>query len=118
MLGVGLKKARLSAVALAVALGVLGGLCMMIMVLTATYGVFGADTVARWATQYPGVDVSIKGSFIAGAWGFMKGFFSGLIIAWLYNLCLCCCSRGHCSCCKTTCGTCTCNCNVVPEKKL
>lgn len=111
----GMKKARLSAVGLGVALGVLCGVGMLLVGLAATYGVFGADMMARWATQLPGVDVSIKGSLIVGAWGFIKGFFFGLILAWLYNLCLCCCSKGHCSCCKTGCGTCTCNCNI--EKK-
>lgn len=112
----GFKKARLSAVALGVALGIMCGVAMLVVGILATQGVFGADMMARWATQFPGVDVSIKGSLIAGAWGFVKGFFSGLILAWLYNLCLCCCSKGHCACCKTACGTCTCNCNT--EKKL
>lgn len=116
MVGVGLRKARLSAVALGVALGVMCGVGMLVVGLLATYGVFGADMVARWATMLPGVEVSVKGSIIAGAWGFVKGFFSGLILGWLYNLCLCCCSRGHCGCCKSACGTCTCNCNA--EKKL
>jgi len=112
----GLKKARLSAVALGVALGVMCGVIMLAVGVAAMYGnSFGADMVARWATHLPGVDVSWKGSIIAGAWGFIKGFFFGLILAWLYNLCLCCCTKGHCSCCKGSCGTCTCNCNT--EKK-
>jgi len=102
----GLKKARLSAVALGVALGVICGVGMLIVGLAATQGVFGAEMVARWATQFPGIEVSLTGSFIAGAWGFLKGFFFGLILGWLYNLCLCCCTRGHCSCCKTSCETC------------
>jgi hypothetical protein len=111
----GLKKARLSAVALGAAFGVMCGVGMLLVGIAAVYGVFGAEMMGRWATMYPGIDVSWKGSVIAGAWGFVKGFFSGLILAWLYNLCLCCCSKGHCSCCKSTCGTCTCNCNT--EKK-
>jgi len=106
----GLKKARLSAVALGVALGIMCGVGMLAIGIAATYGAYGADLVAQWATHFPGVEVSIKGSIVAGAWGFLKGFFSGVIIAWLYNLCLCCCTRNHCSCCKTSCGTCGCNC--------
>ncbi|HSW69803.1 MAG TPA: hypothetical protein VLI69_06620 [Gammaproteobacteria bacterium] len=104
----GMKKARLSAVALGVALGLMCGVGMLVVGLAATHGVFGADMMARWATMYPGVDVSMKGSLIAGAWGFIKGFFSGLILAWLYNLCLCCCTKGHCGCCKSVCDKCKC----------
>jgi hypothetical protein len=113
---VGMKKARLSAVALGVALGVMCGVFMLAGVLGAIYGVFSADMVSHWS-HFPGVDVSVKGSLIAGAWGFIKGFFSGLILAWLYNLCLCCCGKGHCGCCKSSCGTCTCNCGTNGDKK-
>lgn len=100
---IGLKKARLSAVALAVSLGVMCGVMMLVVGLAATYNVFGTDMMTQWATQFPGVETSVKGSFIAGAWGFLKGFFFGLILGWIYNLCLCCCTRSHCSCCKTAC---------------
>ncbi len=103
---IGLKKARLSAVALGVAMGLMCGVGMLVVGLMAMQGVFGTALVAEWATFFPGIDVSVKGSLIAGGWGFLKGFFSGLILAWLYNLCLCCCNRGHCSCCKTSCHTC------------
>ena len=104
-----MKKARLSAVALGVAVGLMCGGWMLIVGLLATHGVFGAEMVAHWATFFPGVDASVKGSLIAGGWGFIKGFFFGLILGWIYNLCLCCCSRKHCTCCKTageSCGTC------------
>jgi hypothetical protein len=107
-----MKKARLSAVALGVALGVMCGVGMLVVGLLTTYGMIGPDMMTRWATQLPGVDASLKGSFIVGGWGFVKGFFSGLILGWLYNLCLCCCTRGHCGCCKGSCDKCQCNCNV------
>jgi hypothetical protein len=102
----GLKRARLSAVALGVAIGFLKGGWMLCAVLSAVYGSYGADFVTRWATIFPGIDASVKGALIAGAWGFVVGFFMGLIVAWIYNLCLCCCNRSHCSCCKESCGTC------------
>lgn len=103
-----MKKARISAVALGVALGVMCGVWMLVVGLLAWKGIFGADIVTQWATRFPGVEATVVGSLIAGAWGFVKGFFSGLILGWLYNLCLCCCSRGHCACCKEACGTCGC----------
>ena len=100
------KKTRLSAVALGVAGGVMCGGWMLIVGLMATYGSFGTDMVTHWATMFPGIDASVKGSLVAGGWGFLKGFFSGLILAWLYNLCLCCCTRNcACPCCKSSCDT-------------
>lgn len=111
-----LKRARLSAVALGVALGLLHGLCMLAVGLSAVHGGFGTDIINHWAAFYPGIEVSVKGAVIMGAWGFVTGFFTGLLLAWIYNLCLCCCSRSHCACCKTSCG-CSCNCSKV-EKEI
>lgn len=109
-----MKRARLSAVALGVALGFLCGGCMLVTGLLAYYGVYGMEYMTKWAAMYPGVVVTgttvpLVSAFIAGGWGFLKGFFSGLVLGWIYNLCLCCCSRSHCACCKTmgeSCGTC------------
>lgn len=109
----GTKRARLSAVALGVALGVLCGAWMLFVGMSAWQNVFGADIVNRWALFYPGVSISMKGAWIAGAWGFLKGFFMGLIIGWIYNLCLCCCTR-CCPCCKCTCEKC---CATEPKKE-
>ncbi len=102
----GKKCARLSAVALGIAIGFLDGVCMLVTVLAVIYGGFATDAVTHWATIFPGIEVSVKGAIIAGAWGFLTGFVVGLIIAWVYNLCLCCCTRGHCSCCKANCESC------------
>ncbi|EKD54416.1 MAG: hypothetical protein ACD_60C00087G0028 [uncultured bacterium] len=100
------KRARLSAVALGVAFGVLCGGWMLFVGISAAHGGFGAEMMTRWAAVFPGVETSMKGAWIVGAWGFLKGFFSGLILGWIYNLCLCCCNRSHCSCCKSSCATC------------
>ena len=102
----GLKRARLSAVSLGVAVGLIKGICMLAVALSVMYGGAGDDMIKHWATFYPGVEATVKGAFVAGAWGYVTGFFTGLFLGWIYNLCLCCCSRGHCSCCcKTTCET-------------
>lgn len=110
----GLKRARLSAVALGVSIGFLRGGWMLIVGLLAAHGGFGVDLIHHWATFYPGVDVTVKGAIIIGAWGFVTGFFIGLILAWIYNLCLCCCCRSHCSCCKASGGG---ACEVHGDKK-
>jgi len=108
----GVKRARLSAVALGVALGVLCGVWMLTVGLLAfkNQTPFATELMTRWATIFPGVEVSIMGSCVAGAWGFLKGFFIGLVFGWIYNLCLCCCSGCHSGCCPgcqcaSCCGT-------------
>lgn len=111
----GLKRARLSAVALGVAIGFIKGACMLAVVISVMHGGAGNDLMTHWAGFYPGIEATVKGAVIAAAWGFVCGFFLGLILGWIYNLCLCCCNRGHCSCCKTSCETCN---PVIVEKKL
>lgn len=117
----GMKRARLSAVALAVALGFMCGGFKLVITMLAMKGMFvpqTVDMVTRWAAVFPGVEVSMVGSFVAGAWGFLTGFFSGLVFSWIYNLCLCCCP-GCCPCCKgATCGNKANECSVTPDRKL
>lgn len=108
------RRARLSAVALGFAIGVLNGGWMLGIGLSAVHGMFGETLITQWAQLFPGIEVSIKGSIISGAWGFLTGLASGLVLAWIYNLCLCCCSRQHCGCCKSLCESCS---NTVVEKK-
>ncbi len=101
----GAKRARLSAIALGVALGVLYAAWMLTVGILASRGTFGMDLVTHWATFYPGVAATMTGAFVAGAWGFLKGFLIGLVLGWIYNLCLCCCTR-CCPCCRCSCNSC------------
>ena len=118
---IGTKRARLSAVAMAVALGFMCGAFKLIVAQLALYGKFVPQTVemvTRWGGIFPGVEASMTGSFVAGAWGFLTGFFAGLIFSWIYNLCLCCCP-GCCPCCKgASCGNKAGECAISTEKKL
>jgi len=103
-----LNRARLSVLGFGMALGLLCGAGMLIVTLLAWNGQylpFTTDMVTKWSHFLPGISLSLVGSLVAGAWGFLKGFFSGLIFAWIYNLCLCCCSK-CCACCKCTCTSC------------
>lgn len=102
------KRARLSAVGLGVALGVMCGGWMLMITLLAWNGQFTpftTDLVTHWTGIFPGVELSMTGSFVAGSWGFLKGFFSALVFGWIYNLCVCCCTR-CCPCCKCSCTSC------------
>ena len=114
----GVKRARLSAVALGVALGFICGVWMLTAGLLAfkIQSPFATEMMNHWKTIFPGVEISLIGSCVAGAWGFLKGFFLGLVFGWIYNLCLCCCPS-CCPCCKcATCGTKT-ECGIKPESK-
>lgn len=96
----GHRSARLSAVALGVSIGVVCALTMMIFAWSAWLGGYATQMIEQWATVFPGIEASLKGGFIAGAWGFVEGFIFGVVTGWIYNLCLCCCSR------KCCCGKC------------
>ncbi len=109
----GMKRARLSAIALGIAFGVMCGVTMMVVALMAFKGhAPAAEMVTRWAVWLPGVEATVQGSFVALAWGFLKGFVSGLIFGWIYNLCLCCCTK-CCACCK--CGSDKGSCSTSPK---
>ncbi len=90
------KCTRLSAVALGVAFGVVSAISMMVFAWSAWLGGNGSQMIQQWAAIYPGFDASLKGGFIGGAWGFVEGFVLGVITGWIYNLCLCCCSKKCC----------------------
>lgn len=116
----GLKRTPLSAMALGVALGLMCGSWMLVVSLLAWHEQFTpvtTDMVSRWAAIFPGIGLSMAGSFVAGSWGFLKGFFSGLVFGWIYNLCLCGCSR-CCPCCRcATCGSKSAACSATTEVK-
>lgn len=99
------KSARLSAVALAVALGVVTALSMMLFAWSAWLWGYGEQMIAQSATLYPGFDASLKGGFVGGAWGFLEGFIFGLVTSLIYNLCLCCCNKS-CNCGNPSCPAC------------
>jgi hypothetical protein len=51
----------------------------------------GVVLIAQWGEIYSGYAPTINGGLIGGAWGFLDGFVTGMLIAIVYNLCLCCC---------------------------
>lgn len=115
---IGTKRARLSVVGLGVALGVMCGVWMFLIgFLALNYDTpFAKDLILRWKEIYPGIDVTWAGASVAAAWGFLKGFVTGIIFGWLYNLCLCCCTS-CCSCCKCSCNQASCS-SCHPNKPI
>lgn len=87
--------ARLSAVALGIAFGVASAIWMAAFAWTGGWGHETSVLLKDLSNIYPGFDGSWKGGFIGAAWGFVEGFIFGVVIAWIYNLCICCC-KGCC----------------------
>lgn len=88
---------KLSPSALGLSLGVIWGLSMFLLGLSAYYYSYGKPFVDAMATLYLGFEPSIRGSIIGGVIGFVDAFITGFIIAWLYNRFNCC----NCKCCNT-----------------
>jgi hypothetical protein len=78
-------KNQLNALAAALALGILSGLCLFVCTLLA----FNMGVGAKWADLmtdvYPWYSVTTKGAFIGLVWGFVDGFIGGYITVALYN---------------------------------
>jgi hypothetical protein len=88
----GKKCTRLSILSFAIALGVANGLCMMILALSGMFWNYGLVMIQELSLLFQGFAATWAGSFYGLGWGFLEGFLFGLIMAIVYNLCLCCCS--------------------------
>ncbi len=71
------------------ALGLTGGILWGLAVLLTTYWIVitdsGGSTLALLRKFYFGYSVSWMGGRIGLFWGFVDGFITGAIFAWLYN---------------------------------
>lgn len=92
---------KLHVVALGLALGILWGLSILITGLIATAGGFSVDFISETGSVYVGYRATVLGSFIGALWGFLHLFVTGVLIAALYNLFVCCCHK-KCPSCKCT----------------
>ena len=77
--------------------GILWGLGMFIITLISEFTGYAYDFLSLMGTLYLGYEVSIMGSFIGLAYGFIDAFVGFIIFAWLYNFlckhCTCCCKK-------------------------
>lgn len=65
--------------------GILWGVVTFVMTWLSLFTGYGAMWLALMSDIYPGFDVSVIGSFIGLAYGFVDGFVALYVIAWLYN---------------------------------
>ncbi len=80
--------ARLDAISLGLAFGIMWGLGVFILGIMAMAADWGTEIVVLMSSVYLGFDPSIAGSLIGAAWGFVDGGVGGFLIAWLYNVIL------------------------------
>jgi hypothetical protein len=89
---------KLCKVAFGFAFGMVSGLSMMLFAWAGYYWGFGSSIVDQWASIFPGYSASVMGGFVGFGWGFLEGFVMGVLVAFFYNLCLCCCKACYGSC--------------------
>ena len=83
-----IQAARLDAVSLGLAFGIMWGLGVFILGIMAMAADWGTEIVVLMSSIYLGFEPSIAGSLIGAAWGFIDGGVGGFLIAWLYNVIL------------------------------
>ena len=76
---------KLDPKAFALAFGILWAVGMFLLVLMSLYLNWGNAIVELMGSGYLGVDVSLKGAFLALPWAFVDAFIGGYVFAWLYN---------------------------------
>ncbi len=84
---------KLSVCRLGFALGLTWAISMLIVGLTAWLFSYGTAMVTLMGSIYIGFKPTLLGSFIGAGLGFVDGFIGGVLIAWFYNLCGCCCCK-------------------------
>ena len=94
------KCMRLSACAFGISLGIITGISMMFFAWSSWMWGYGTSMIDQWGSVFPGVAASLKGGFVGLAWGFLEGYILGIVWAWIYNMCLCCCR--NCPCCNAS----------------
>lgn len=83
--------------ALGLAIGIIWGLCILIMGLFVHYEVVRETLITNGNVYFLDYGPTVKGSIVGGLIGFIHGFIKGFLIAWLYNIFTRCCK-----CCRKT----------------
>ncbi len=84
---------HLSVLGSGMALGLTSAIYMFLFGLMAWLFSYGIAMVNSIGTIYIGFKPTFTGSLIGLGYGFVVGFFGGVLIAWLYNLCSKCCHK-------------------------
>jgi len=90
------KCTRICVVSLGIALGVAKGLGMMLFAWAGWLWGHGVTMIDQVGLMYHGFAPTFKGGLVGLGWGFLCGFILGVVIAFVYNLCVSCCPAGCC----------------------
>lgn len=84
----------LSIYSLGVAIGMTWALGVLVIGLLAWQLEFALTWLELLSSVYIGFAPSFIGVMIGVIWGFVDGFIGGVLVAWIYNLCVrCCCKK-------------------------
>lgn len=70
---------------LALSLGIVWGVGLLILGLSATVFGYGVTFIDLIGSLYVGYAPTALGALIGGVWGFIDAYVGGLLIGWLYN---------------------------------
>lgn len=87
------EKTFISPCALGTALGLIKGIWMLGLAWAGWLGGYGLGMIERIQSFHHGYGPTMMGGVIGGVSGFICAFIFGFILAWLYNVCLSCCSK-------------------------
>ena len=80
-----MKKQKINAVNLGIAIGVIAAIYCFLLGLIALWFNWGTGLVQTISSLYIGYNASYLGSLIGAVWAFADGFIAGIVIAWIYN---------------------------------
>ncbi len=83
-----MQPARLDAVSLGLAFGIMWALGVFILGIMAAAADWGTEIVVLMSSVYLGFGPTFAGSLIGAAWGFFDACVGAMLIAWLYNVIL------------------------------
>ncbi len=78
-------KTQLNALAAALSMGLLWGVCLFIWTLISIQTSYASSWLELMAEFYPGYAATTVGAFWGLLWGFLDGFVGTYILVWLYN---------------------------------
>ena len=87
---------KISICSLGFAVGLTNGIGMMVLAYMAMMHWVGDSIIVLVSSLYHGYAPTVIGGLFGLGWGFLDGFLFGMIVAIIYNCCICC----KCGCCK------------------
>ncbi len=84
------EKTRLSVFSFGLALGITWAIGMFFLGLMAWLFDWGVPVVLIMSSMYLGFAPTFWGSVLGALWAFVDWFIGGIIIAWIYNMCIRC----------------------------